>query len=99
MNWAARANYSTYLKQAPLAIIAAYNEPDIFPQILLRLLKEVSMFTDRQLVVRWHLRDYKTIASDSRGAISIERFLDSGPVRHFELRQILSRNEEIGSMA
>lgn len=84
------------LKQAPLAIIAAYNDLDIFPQILLRLLKDGIHV---HVIDNWSsdgtYEAIKQIASDWRGAVTIERFPDSGPVRHFELRSILRRKEEI----
>ena len=84
--------------QAPLAIIATYNDLDIFPQILLGLLKDG---VHVHVIDNWSSDGtYETIgqiASDWNGAVSIERFPDSGPVQYFELRRILRRKEEIAA--
>jgi hypothetical protein len=84
--------------KAPLAIIATYNELDIFPQILSRLLQDGIHV---HVIDNWSSDGtYETIgqiASDWRGAVSIERFPDSGPARYFDLRAILRRKEEIAA--
>lgn len=84
--------------QTPLAIIATYNERDIFPQILLGLLRDG---------IHVHVLDnwssdgtYEAvteIAAHWREAVTVERFPQSGPVRYFQLRAVLRRKEEIAA--
>jgi hypothetical protein len=82
----------------PLAIIATYNDLDIFPQVLSGLLQDGIHV---HVIDNWSsdgtYESIGRIASDWRGAVSVERFPSSGPVRYFEWRAILRRKEEIAA--
>lgn len=84
--------------KVPLAIIATYNDLDIFPQILSGLLEDGIHV---HVIDNWSsdgtYETIKQIVSDCSGAVSIERFPESGPVQYFELRSILKRKEEIAA--
>lgn len=84
--------------QPPLAIIATYNELDIFPQVLLGLLRDGIHV---HVIDNWSsdgtydaVRD---VALNWRETLSIERFPNAGPARYFEYRAILRRKEEIAA--
>jgi hypothetical protein len=84
--------------QPPLAIIATYNDLDIFPQVLLGLLRDGIHV---HVIDNWSsdgtYEAIEKIALDWPGVVNIERFPSSGPVPHFELRAILKRKEEIAA--
>src|ERR1700733_2355244 len=86
------------LKQPPLAIIATYNELDIFPQILLRLLNDgIHVHVMDNWSCDGTYETVKEIASDWRGALTVERFPDAAPIPYFDLRSILRRKEAIAA--
>src|SRR5579871_2541649 len=82
----------------PLAIVATYNDVDIFPQILLGLLQDG---IDVAVIDNWSVdgtyEAVREVASDLRGAVTVERWPESGPDEYFEWRKILERKEEIAA--
>jgi hypothetical protein len=84
--------------QPPLAIIATYNDIDIFPQILSGLILEGICV---HVIDNWSSDGtYEAVAqivSDNRESVSIERFPPSGPGRYFDLRAITRRKEDIAA--
>ncbi len=82
----------------PLAIIATYNDIDIAPQVVSKLLDEG---VDVYLLDNWSSDGTFDALSElgggrfRQGRLSIERFPAEGPTRYFDLRAILRRKEEI----
>jgi hypothetical protein len=82
----------------PLAIIATYNDLDIVPQVVSKLLDDGndvhildSWSSDGTFEALHELRGHRT----GSASLSLERFPADGPKRYFDLRSILRRKEEI----
>ena len=77
----------------PLAIIATYNDLDIAPQVLRKLLQDE---IDVHILDNWSSDGtYEALAK--LNLHSIERFPASGPSRYFKLHPILRRKEDIAA--
>ena len=77
----------------PLAIIATFNDLDIAPQVVRKLLQDG---IDVHIIDNW-ASDGTYEALASLNTLSIERFPPSGPSPYFKLRPILCRKEEIAA--
>ena len=82
----------------PLAIIATYNDFDIVPQVVSKLLDDGN---DVHILDNWSsdgtieaLQDLSA-RRPGQASLSIERFPENGPTRYFDLRSILRRKEDI----
>ena len=77
----------------PLAIIATYNDLDIAPQVVRKLLQDE---IDVHILDNWSSDGtYEALAK--LNLHSIERFPASGPSRYFKLHPILRRKEDIAA--
>ena len=80
----------------PLAIIAAYNELDILPEVLDDWLLQGC---DVHVIDNWSddgsWETVNSLARRSPARITIERFPAGGPLPHYEWRKLLARKEEI----
>ena len=82
----------------PLAIIATYNDVDIVPQVVAKLLDDGN---DVHILDNWSSDGTVEALQDlsarrpGQASLSIERFPENGPTRYFDLRSILRRKEEI----
>src|SRR5262245_28546966 len=77
----------------PLAIIATYNDHDIAPQVVRKLLSDG---IGVHIIDNWSSDGtYEALAD--LGLEAIERFPDSGASRYFQLRPILQRKEVIAA--
>ena len=82
----------------PLAIVATYNDLDIVPQVVGKLLYDG---VDVHILDNWSSDGtFETLhelrgRQVGQGSLSIERFPTDGPTRYYDLRSILLRKEEI----
>ena len=82
----------------PLAIVATYNDLDIVPQVVGKLLYDG---VDVHILDNWSSDGTFETLNELRGrqvgqgSLSIERFPTDGPTRYYDLRSILLRKEEI----
>jgi hypothetical protein len=77
----------------PLAIVATYNDVDIAPQVVRKLLQGG---IDVHVIDNWSSDGTYEVLADLRSH-TIERFPASGASRYFQLRPILRRKEEIAA--
>jgi hypothetical protein len=81
----------------PLAIVATYNDIDVAPQTISKLLNDG---IDVQILDNWSSDGtYEAIQALGRvyTGLTIERFPAGGPSRYFELRRLSAKKEEIAA--
>jgi hypothetical protein len=84
--------------QAPLAIVTTYNDLDIAPQTLSRLLRDgIHVHVMDNWSTDGTFEAVERTASGSNGSMTVERFPQSGPVPYFTLHAILGHKENLAA--
>jgi hypothetical protein len=91
-----RARSNSSLREKPIALVTAYNEADVIVETITDLLKQGC-----QVILRdnWSSDGtyelMKSLMSQERDLLEVDRFPAEGPTSHFELLRQLQHKEEI----